>query len=151
MSTRSTLCEYSEQPAWTESGWTDRNNAPLYRCFQDSARSAPPVPEPAFPPSPQAPGTHRYSHLVPLGRRCVWTGASRPHDGEAEGAEGADESAAAERLRWLAAAVNTHTDRPVASPAGPALEAVLCDVPVRLPGLIKFIMITVPGRGVFML
>ena len=135
MSTQSTLCEHSEQPAWTELGWTDRNNAPLYRCFQDSARSAPPVPEPAFPPSPQAPGTHRYSQLVPLGRRCVWTGASRPHDGEAEGAEGADESSAAERLRWLAAAVNTPTDRPVASPAGRGLEA----VPVRLPGLIKLL------------
>ena len=77
----------------------------------------------------------------------MWTGASRPHDGEAEGAEGADEPSAAERLRWLAAAVNTRTDRPVASPAGPGLEA----VPVRLPGLIKFIMITVPGRGLFML
>jgi hypothetical protein len=40
--------------------------------------------------------------------------------------------------------VNTHTDRPVASPDGPGLEA----VPVRLPGLI---MITVPGRGLFIL
>ena len=29
--------------------------------------------------------------------------------------------------------------------ASPGLEA----VPVRLPGLIKFIMITVPGRGLF--